>query len=329
MKKYLVLLILSFLFILTGCGKHTSDDTLKEFKNKVESTSNYTLTGTMEIISNEKTYMYDLEVAYKQGDYYKVNLINKDNDHEQIILKNEEGVYVITPALNKSFKFQSDWPNNSSQAYILSSLLADTENDSNRGFETVDGKYIFTSKVNYPNNSNLVSQKITLSNKMELEKVEVMNENNINQITVVVTSIDYKTKHDSEYFALSNNVKEVQETETTSSIETVIYPMYLPSGTKFQSEELVGKEEAQRVILTFTGEKPFILVEEAATVSNELEVTSSTGELVLYENLLGALTDTSFNWSDDGMEYYIIGQNLSDQELLQIAASTSPVAITK
>lgn len=68
-------------------------------------------------------------------------------------------MFVVTPSLNKSFKFQSEWPYNSSQSYILSSLLKDLENDSNVVFEEKDEKYILSSTVNYPNNSSLVSQK--------------------------------------------------------------------------------------------------------------------------------------------------------------------------
>ena len=48
----------------------------------------------------------------------------------------------MTPSLNKSFKFQSEWPYNSSQAYILSSLLKDLENDSNVILEEKEDKYI-------------------------------------------------------------------------------------------------------------------------------------------------------------------------------------------
>ena len=50
----------------------------------------------MDIVSNEELYHYDVCVDYMKGDYYKVNLVNKDNKHEQIILKNEDGVYVMT-----------------------------------------------------------------------------------------------------------------------------------------------------------------------------------------------------------------------------------------
>lgn len=329
MKKILFLLGACLLF--AGCNKFDADDALEKFNKKIENTSAYNLEGTMEIISNEEKYLYDVDVSYKEGDFYKVSLVNTENSHEQIILKNEDGVYVITPALNKSFKFQSEWPSNSSQTYILQSLLNDIKNDSKRNFEKADNKYIFTSKVNYPSNSNLVNQKVTFSDKMDVEKVEVFNSEKVAQITLVVTNIDYKSEFEREYFSLDNNVDDdcCEENEAASTIDEIIYPMYIPSGTSFKDEEVIKTGNTERVILTFTGEKPFIMVEEVANVSKEHEVINAPGDLVFYETILGSLTDTSLNWNKNGIDYYIIGQNLTEEEILQIASSTSTVALTK
>ena len=140
-----------------------SKKAINEYKKLLNDNSKYTLTGQMDIVSNEELYHYDVKVDYMEGDYYKASLTNKDNNHEQIILKNKDGVYVVTPSLNKSFKFQSEWPYNSSQAYILSSLLKDLENDSNVILEESEEKYILSSSVNYPNNSSLISQKIVFN----------------------------------------------------------------------------------------------------------------------------------------------------------------------
>ena len=58
-------------------------------------------------------------------------------------MRNEEGVFVLTPALNKSFRFQSDWPQNSSQAYLYESLVRDILQDKkNLTFEKTDKYYI-------------------------------------------------------------------------------------------------------------------------------------------------------------------------------------------
>ena len=102
-------------------------------------------------------------------------------------------VSVVTPALNKSFKFQSDWPYNNSQVYLLNSVLEDLKEDENRTFEANDSGYMFTSIVNYPNNEKLVSQKVYFNKDYLPTKVEVIDTDGNKQITMVFDKIDLKT----------------------------------------------------------------------------------------------------------------------------------------
>ena len=109
MKKILFsLLCLSFLVV--GCGKNSEKDVLKDFGKKINNLNSYHLTGELAIYRGEDNYTYDVDVTYQKDDNYRVSLTNQVNNHEQIILRNDDGVYVLTPSLNKSFKFQSDWP---------------------------------------------------------------------------------------------------------------------------------------------------------------------------------------------------------------------------
>ena len=94
MKKILFIL-LSFL-LLCGCGKNSEENIVKKFQNKITKNNAYVLKGNMSIVSNEDTFNYEVEASKSKDDYYKVRLINKTNDHEQVILKNKDGVYVVT-----------------------------------------------------------------------------------------------------------------------------------------------------------------------------------------------------------------------------------------
>ena len=305
-----------------------SSSSIKKYKKLLNDNSMYKLTGEMDIVSNEELYHYNVTVDYMEGEYYKASLINKDNRQEQIILKNENGVFVVTPSLNKSFKFQSEWPYNSSQAYILSSLLKDLENDSNVTFEEKEDKYILGSTVNYPNNTSLISQKITFDKDMKPELVEVFNKEGIVNIKFKISKIDFKPEFKEDNFEVENTASD-NTIDNVGKIDEVVYPMYLPTGTKFKSEETVKTDDTERVILTFTGEKSFILIEEASKVPKEFEVTSKDGELVFYETVMGSLSGSSLNWTMNGKDYYIIGENLSNEELLKVASSTSIVSLTK
>ena len=63
---------------------------------KVENGKGYLMTGELEIVNNDDIYNYDVSSAYQKGDYYRISLTNQANDHEQIILKNDDGLFVQT-----------------------------------------------------------------------------------------------------------------------------------------------------------------------------------------------------------------------------------------
>ena len=122
MKKYLIFLLVLCLF-LVGCGKNKSSNVKKDLIDNINNLKAYNLNGKLEVVNNDDVFNYDVLVNYKDKDFYRVSLKNASNNHEQIILRNDDGVYVVTPSLNKSFKFQSDWPNNNSQIYLIGSLV--------------------------------------------------------------------------------------------------------------------------------------------------------------------------------------------------------------
>jgi len=380
--KKIFLCLISTCLILTGCGKQNEKTVLKEFQDKVTNSDSYYLSGNMELVNNEDVYTYDINVSYKEDDYYKIELTNVINDHKQIILRNEEGVYIVTPSLNKSFKFQSDWPYNNSQVYLLSSLLDDISNDENRTFEVTDEGYVFTSTVNYPNNDKLISQKVYFDKDYLPTRVEVIDTDGNVQIKMAFDKIDLKTEFNDTYFDLnsildtenleednsntgnnsgvndkdnesnantndnsnSNANSEAQEpssesnqssnteeekTKETATIDDIIYPMYLPVNTYLTGQEKVSTEDGERLILTFTGDSSFTLVEETVTYSSRPEIIPTYGDVELIGNSLAVVNDNSANWFDNGIEYYVVSDVMSTEELLQVVRSISVLPVSK
>ena len=174
MKKFVVFVLL--VLMITGCGKKTSGDVKENFITKIEKKNSYLMKGTMNITSNEDVFSYNVTAA-KDKENYRVNLVNQINNHEQVILRNDDGVYVVTPSLNKSFKFQSDWPYSNSQIYLLKSLVNDIKNTKDIKFEEYKSGYKIVTTVNYPNNSKLVEQVIELNKKLDIKKVKVYDDN--------------------------------------------------------------------------------------------------------------------------------------------------------
>ena len=388
MKKIFLLVALIATICLTGCGKVGDKEIRNNFIKEIEGLKSYYMEGTLKLTNNDDNYEYDVEVSYQKDDNYKVSLINKGNDYEQIILKNKEGVYVITPSLNKSFKFQSDWPNNNSQSYLLTSVAKDLKDDSAYKFTQKDKDYIFTTKTNYPNNPKYVKQNIILDKKFDLKKVEVKDDQDITYIEFTVKNIDKKanfsenefnleeitkdfktpeekdnnitkseendttensqtpeTNQDEENLDQNNNQKEeienqnnTNETEDnsnqpeesnetqTSKVDENVFPLYLPSNTSLSDKEVIETTNGERVIMTFSGDNPFILVQETVKPSKELEIIPTYGEPFMLIDTVGSLTDTSYTWTSNGVEYYIVSDQMEKTELLEVAKSINIVS---
>ena len=88
--------MISSIFLLSGCGIKNADSVLKNMEKSLKNANSYYVEGVMEIINHEDTYTYNVNVSYKNGDYYKIVLTNTLNNHEQVILRNDDGVYVDT-----------------------------------------------------------------------------------------------------------------------------------------------------------------------------------------------------------------------------------------
>ena len=328
MKKKLLFLLVGGLFLLGGCGKATESDIIKDLTKKINNANSYYIEGTLEIVNNEDIYTYDVEVSYARKDNYKVRLVNNVNNHEQIILRNSEGVYVVTPRINKSFKFQSDWPYNNSQVYLLSPLLEDITSDDNRVFEEVKDGYKLTVAANYPNNPKLVKQEILLDKNSNI-KNSYFDLKEIIDVKEDNTPSEDNTTTENKNTNNNKEQKDSTKTEETSSIEDVIYPMYLPSNTHLSNKEKVTKESGERLILTFDGDNPFMLIEETIAKEKEHLIVPTYGDLELMASTVAIVNENSVNWIDNNIEYYVVSDKLSKQELLNIARSISVLPVSK
>lgn len=337
MKKFFsLILVFIFAMCLSGCGKEDKKTVLSKLDKKISSVDGYKLDATMELINNEESYKYDVTVSYKKDNNYRVSLRNKTNNHEQIVLKNNDGVYVLTPALNKSFKFQSKWPYNNSQAYLLQSVLDDMKKDTKLTMKKTNSGYVFKSCVNYKNNINLTYQEVVLDKNLVIKKVTVYDDEKNAQIKVSFNNIDMKAKFKDNYFVLEENMEaiaeidESQETEQEmESLDEAVYPMYLPDGTYLETEKVIELDEGSRIILTFAGESPFMLVEELVSKQDEMSVIPTSGDLDIFADSIAIIGDSSVSWINDNVEYYLVSSDLSKSELISVAKSISSVPISK
>lgn len=167
---------------------------------------------------------------------------------------------------------------------------------------------------------------------MKIYKIEVMDNNGLIKLKMDINSIDYNYDFDNNYFKLENNVTtsgEISDIEPVNNISDIIYPMYIPKNTYLSTQDRVAKEDGERIILTFNGDHPFMLIQETIGSNMNNEIIPVYGDPFQLATTVGVLDETSLTWINNGIEYYLVSNTLEQSELIDVANSLTVAAIEK
>ncbi|RPJ96521.1 outer membrane lipoprotein carrier protein LolA [Rummeliibacillus sp. TYF005] len=231
MRKFLTigLLCLTAVLLLTACGSNSKEDVVKKTSKKWTAAKGYEVKAVMEIKTTGEAKKYDVDVWHTKPEFYRVSVSEEGQDTSQMIIRNEEGVFVVTPSLKKTYKFQSDWPKQNSQGYLLNALADDLAADKTAEMKETKNAYIFKAKTRNNHSKILPTQQVYINKKTLLpSKVIVLNEANEEQIRITFKKISLGVaKKASDYavedFTKSNDNKaetEDAKTDVTSTEET-------------------------------------------------------------------------------------------------------------
>ncbi|MEF2967120.1 DUF4367 domain-containing protein [Paenibacillus sp. M1] len=199
-----ILIVLSI--VLAACGKKDAAGVVKDLDKVVTKMESYQGSGTMTLFTGDKPQEYKVEVWYQNPSFYRIALTNDEKDVTQIVLRNEQGVYVLTPSLNKSFRFQSDWPENQGQVYLYQTLVRSILSDNSRQFASEKDNYVFEVAANY-NTHALVRQKIWLAKDNYAPKqVQVSDSQAKVVVEVKFDKFDFNPKFESNSFDMQHNL---------------------------------------------------------------------------------------------------------------------------
>ena len=336
MKKKLVamLFVVTLIFSLTACGTKSKDDVVQSLNDQIEKMSGYKADATLTIKNGNDPQEYKVEIWHKKPSFYRVQLKNAKSEQNQIILRNNQGVFVLTPALNKSYRFQSDWPSNSSQPYLPESLVKDLMQDKEATFKTTNNGYIFETKTNYQNKQLLPTQEITFNKKgLTPQSVKLLDTDKNVVLNVKFKSVKYNANFDNDAFDVKKNMTSAISSPTLptaadgqSNYLVTQYPNYLMEGVSLDDQQDVKTKDGVQVFLSYKGKKSFTLVEQKSVVSETSTMMDVSGEPVDLGFTVGALSNKSISWSYKGTDFTIVSTNLTQDELIKVAKSVGQKA---
>jgi len=338
-------IVMSVAVMLAGCGggKKDADGVTKELDKLIGKLGSYSTTGTMTLNTGVQPQKYDVEVWYQKPNYYRIKLSNAEKDISQIVLKNDDGVFVLTPHLNKSFRFQSDWPNNQGQVYLYHSLVESIAEDNARQFTTDGDSYVFDVVANYQN-ASLSRQKIWLNQKdLRPQHVEISDESGNVLVLMDFNNFEFEKAFEKDSFDMQRNMtsEKIQslpvmadkQKPTTAAPKqeqslVVIEPTYIPKGVNkpTMSETKLGDNKA--VILKYSGAYHYNLL---LTKPNDQPVSMLQGNPVDLGYTFGVLSgkekeQRTLIWIYGGTEYRLSSGDLPQEEMIKVAMAVQDQA---
>ena len=85
----------------------------------------------------------------------------------------------------------------------------------------------------------------------------------------------------------------------------------------------------EQVIMTYEGATPFMFVQQTASVSDELAIVSVYGEPYQLATSVAAVSDNMISWVSNGIEYYVVADNMSQSDLMNVANSVASMPVSK
>ena len=337
MKKYTI--IASVLIFILGGGSFilfkNKSQSIKKQLEKIESQlESYYLEGNMKMLDGDDLKDYLVKVnflKYEENDYFKVELRDKISNQEQIIIKNNEGVYVVTPALNRAFQFKSEWPHNSPKPYIYQSLLKMFNSEYTQE-KSKDG-YLIEALVTYTSNPNIVKQEVKFNKDLHPVYVNVLNAEDVELIQLEITNFEMNPKIEIIQFDVYNyvtsdsNTNQSGESEETATIsELPLYPVEVMGSVLVNEDELIIDGMVNH-ILQFDGVKSFTIVAAEVSISESFIIEPMNGDLIDLIDSVAVYNNNELQVIGNGIISQIYSNDLTLTEMISIINSMQNMAL--
>ena len=304
----------------------------KPFEDRLQQTlgslNSYLLEGVMEVAEGEDTKSYDVSVKYlKQDDqdYFRVAMKDSGMDQEQEIIRNAEGVFVVTPTLNQIFKFQGNWPSNSLKPYLLQSMREIAADESAQIEQTEEG-YQISAGVTYPNNRNFTQQEMVFSDDLKIKSMQIFEDDHVLQMKMLFSKVDYEPGLTAEDFQVPQQLEKETAAEPITDEDLPLMPMET-FGAVLSNSSVVENDGKVQYVLEYTGEKNFTIVEEVAESEETTQTIIMSGSLVDGLNMVGRYDGNHMTSVINSVRYTIYSDDLSEEEMSAVLQSMQVVVM--
>lgn len=316
------LLVLSLL--LVGCGAQNQEAVLKDLTDLKQNLKSYESKATMTVTANNTQQKYYIETWYQSPNYYRIALGNDEKQITQVILRNDDGIFVVSPQLKKSFRFKGDWAENSGHVYLYHAAVDRVLQAQDKKFTSDKSSVSFSMKME-PENPLISTQRVTLkAGGYEPQQIALLDKEEKTVVTVDYSSFKTGVDFKKDAFTAEAAMAMAEDQATSKPVVAgakdfgVIEPRYVPAGAKL----LEPQETQSSILLRYSGQDPFTIIEQRpAAKDSNLRVGQIVDLWGTPAVMTGAEGDTrTLQWFHEGVEFSLTGK-MTTGDMVQVAQS--------
>lgn len=326
MFKKILISIVILLVIGLGVWKifFNGDSINDKLENVSKNLNSYNLEANMELINGEEKRNFNVKVSYLKNndkDLFRVSLYDTNINQEQIMLRNKEGVYVLTPSLNQAYNFKSGWPLNNAKPYIYQSLLDVFKGDYD--IEKMDDGFVVVSDIEFKNSPSYVKQEVKFNNDLVPVWVNLYNDKNEVLVKVTFTKVETNVSFEENYFDVDGNMKAARENLVSGGNKEEIELPLLLTGSDMNinlKDSVTTKIDGEELhMLVYQGDSNFTVLEKVCSSYKEMEVIATEGELVMTINGFAILEENKVSYIYNDIEVVIYGEGMNVNSYIEVA----------
>ncbi|MBX6394537.1 MAG: DUF4367 domain-containing protein [Alicyclobacillaceae bacterium] len=309
------------LVAVAGCGR-SEKSTLEELKNLKADLKHYKSTAEMKVRAQGMEQVYQIETWYQEPHFYRIQLADAKGDVQQVVIRNDQGVYIVSPQLKKSFRFNGDWAENQGHLYLYGSVIDRILQSPDRTYSRQEGTVVFD-LVMKPDNPLIQKQRVVLDERtLHPREIAFYDRQGKELVSVEFDQFDPRAQFKPEDFdpqrAMALGPKD-RPTWSPGESFGVIEPTWLPEGWS----RVDVKDEGGTVVLRYKGREGGLALTEQRPASTQ---TVLSGQAELWDLLgvpavvTGGDVRTMY-WTRDGVQFTMTG-SLSSEDMARIAMST-------
>jgi outer membrane lipoprotein-sorting protein len=312
----------------TGCSLIPSGNMKETLKNeavKLEQ-QNYHSTAMMTVQMDNTSQVYYIETSYEGPDQYKIALGDANKNINQIIVRNKDGMFVVSPQLQKVFRFNGNWAQNQGHIYLYDQVLQQLANSKDLTVNKGGGIYTFEVPVT-PENDVVVKQRVQADAKtMKPKTVQLLDKSGKAIVVVDFKSFDTGVRYkdvDFDPHQLAQPGSGAKTTMTGGAESEFGY--ILPTETYQGKLTILQQAEDDSTVLRYSGDHGFTLEEfrpnpgvDAWPLTDNVQLVDLYGVPALYTG------DAAHRlvWLYNGVQFDLVSSQLTLDQMRDIAIST-------